>query len=76
MDIKKFWDEAVTYNEYLRHAGEILGNPRSQQDIDYLEYYKLGIQRMNRMSEKYLPNEKQVEILAQKKLQRKNTNYF
>jgi hypothetical protein len=23
MDIKKFWDEAVTYNEYLRHAGEI-----------------------------------------------------
>ncbi|HFK5596116.1 thioredoxin family protein [Elizabethkingia anophelis] len=66
MDIKKFWDEAVAYNEYLRHAGEILGNPRNQQDVDYLEYYKLGIQRMNRMSEKYLPNEKQVETLAQK----------
>ncbi|WP_407482737.1 thioredoxin family protein [Elizabethkingia meningoseptica] len=66
MDIKKFWEEAVSYNEYLRHAGEILGNPRNQQDADFHEYYKLGIQRMNRMFEKYLPNEKQVETLAQK----------
>lgn len=67
MDIKSFWDKAVSYTEYLKEAGERLGNPRNQQDVDFAEYYKLGIQRMNRMSEKYIPNEKQVETFAQKK---------
>jgi len=66
MDIKKFWNEAVSYNEYLREAGERLGNPRNQQDAEFAEYYKLGIQRMNRMWEKYIPKEEQVEALAKK----------
>jgi len=66
MNVKQFWDEAVPYMEYLREAGERLGNPRNQQDAEFAEYYKLGIQRMNRMWEKYIPKEEQVEALAKK----------
>ena len=67
MDIKQYWDNAVSYTEYLRDAGERLGNPKDTQEADYAEYYRLGIQRMNRMWEKYLPNSAQVETLAKKK---------
>lgn len=65
--MKKYWDEAVSYNDYLKQAGEILGNPRNEQDKEFAEYYRLGIQRMNRMYDKYIPNADQVEKLAQKK---------
>jgi len=67
MDIKQYWENAVSYTEYLRDAGERLGNPKDTQEADYAEYYRLGIQRMNRMTEKYLPNSEQVETLAKKK---------
>ena len=67
MDIKQYWEKAVSYTEYLRDAGERLGNPKDTQEADYAEYYRLGIQRMNRMWEKYLPNSEQVETLAKKK---------
>ena len=67
MDIKQYWDNAVSYTEYLRDAAERLGNPKDTQEADYAEYYRLGIQRMNRMWEKYLPNSEQVETLAKKK---------
>lgn len=66
MDIKQFWEDAVSYTEYLREAGERLGNPKNSQESDYAEYYRLGIQRMNRMWEKYLPNSEQVATLANK----------
>jgi len=66
MDIKQYWDNAVSYTEYLRDAGERLGNPKDTQEADYAEYYRLGIQRMNRMTEKYLPNSEQVEEFAGK----------
>ena len=66
MDIKQFWDNAVSYTEYLREAGERLGNPKDTQEAEYAEYYKLGIQRMNRMWEKYIPNSEQVATLADK----------
>ena len=66
MDIKQFWDNAVSYTDYLHEAGERLGNPKNSQEADYAEYYRLGIQRMNRMWEKYLPNSEQVATLANK----------
>lgn len=66
MNIKSFWENGISYTEYLKEAGERLGNPRNRQDSDYAEYYKLGIQRMNRMWEKYLPNSEQVEKFATK----------
>lgn len=67
MEIKKFWDNSVSYQEYLSNAAERLEHPQTDEDKDYEEYYKLGIQRMNRMNEKFHPNEQQLERLAQKK---------
>lgn len=64
--MKKFWDKAVSYAEYLKEASGRLDNPKSQEDLDFAEYYKLGIQRMNRMWEKYIPNPVQVEKFAKK----------
>lgn len=66
MDIKNYWDNAVSYTEYLRDAGERLGNPKTTHEAEYAEYYRLGIQRMNRMWEKYIPNSDQVKKLANK----------
>lgn len=71
IDFKKYWEEAVSYTEYLREAGERLGNPKTPQDAEFAEYYKLGIQRMSRMQEKYIPLEEQVETLANKKFRGK-----
>ncbi|QIG89791.1 thioredoxin family protein [Chryseobacterium sp. POL2] len=67
MEIKKFWDNGVSYQDYLSNAAERLEHPQTDEDKDYEEYYKLGIQRMNRMNEKFHPNEQQLERLAQKK---------
>lgn len=64
--MKKYWEQAVSYTEYLSEAGRRLGEPKDQQEADYAEYYRLGIQRMNRMWEKYLPNSEQVERFAKK----------
>lgn len=71
MEIKKFWDSAVSYQEYLRDAEERLNNPQSEQDKEFEEYYRLGIQRMTRMDDKYKPNEEQLDLLAKKNFEGK-----
>jgi len=66
MDIRKFWNEAVSYEEYIKEANERIENPRNKQDIDHKFYYELGFQRMNRMTEKYVPNNEHLLILRKK----------
>lgn len=66
MEIKKFWDEAISYHEYLRKAKELLANPKGEIAEDYLEYYKLGVRRMERVEKTYFPDDEQVKALAQK----------
>jgi len=66
MSIKKFWDQAVSYEEYIKEANERIKNPKTQQDTDYKFYYELGLQRMNRMNEKYVPNKEQLSKLESK----------
>lgn len=61
MDIKKFWDGAVTYEEYLEQGQAIADNPETKEQKDYLEYYKLGMQRMHRMDKTYVPDAGQSE---------------
>ena len=43
-----------------------MGNPKNEQAAEFGEYYRLGIQRMNRMFEKYTPSEEDVATLAKK----------
>jgi len=66
IDFKKYWEEAVSYTEYLRDAGERLRKAEEDGDADYKEYYRLGIQRMNRMTDNYFPDGEQVVSLAKK----------
>lgn len=66
MDIKKFWDNAVTYEEYLKRAKRSAEMPETQVEKDYHEYYKLGVQRMQRMGKTYIPDPEQLKTLARK----------
>lgn len=66
MDIKKFWDNAISFDQYLRQGQEIVDNPKTQQQKQYLEYYKLGMQRMHRMTKTYAPDAGQQKELATK----------
>lgn len=70
MEIKIFWDKAVSYQDYIKETENRLSNP-SDYDKEYEQYYQLGLQRMNRMYEKYTPNPEQQESLESKKFKGK-----
>jgi hypothetical protein len=48
-EIKKFWDEGVSFEEYLVAAKHDYENMSDGEDMEMKEYYRLGIQRMERM---------------------------
>lgn len=66
LQIKKFWDEAVSFDEYLRKGKEIVEHPPAQLSKEYHEYYRLGLHRMNRMLKVYHPDKHQSALLAEK----------
>lgn len=66
MDIKKFWDTAVSYEEYLKRGQAIVDDPKTAQQKEFLEYYKLGMQRMHRMMKTYTPDAAQLHELKGK----------
>ncbi|QCX53458.1 thioredoxin family protein [Elizabethkingia sp. JS20170427COW] len=66
MEIKKFWDEGVSYEQYLINAQQSLDNPKNEEEKEKAEYYQLGLQRMKRMTERYTPDAEQLEQLKQK----------
>jgi len=66
MNIKKFWEEGVTYEEYLEKAQQSIDHPKTQAEKDFHEYYELGLQRMNRMGKIYKPDSHQTEKLKKK----------
>ena len=59
MDIKTYWDKAVSYEEYLKEAHSRLELPSTEDDKEKAAYYQLGIQRMNRMFDKFKASEEQ-----------------
>lgn len=66
MDIQKFWQNAVTYETYLIRAEESIAHPKTQAEKDFHEYYKLGVQRMNRMYKSYRPHPEELAELEKK----------
>lgn len=66
MDIKTFWENAVSYEAYLEDAKSRLENPQTQDDKEKADYYKLGIQRMDRMFDKFKASEEQLSELSSK----------
>lgn len=67
MNIKSYWDKAMSFDEYLKLAETLAENPDMQQE-EYRDYYALGLQRMERVVKTYAPQEDQV-------LQLKNKNF-
>jgi len=64
--MKNYWDQGISFEEYIRIGKERLENPSNQQETDYKQYYELGLQRMDRTLKKYVPDEEQLKELASK----------
>lgn len=65
--MKNYWDKGISFEEYLQIAKERLENPANQQELDYKQYYELGLQRMDRTVKKYVPDEDQLKELTDRK---------
>ncbi|MCW3160087.1 thioredoxin family protein [Chryseobacterium oryctis] len=61
--MENYWNQGISFEEYLKIAEERLANPTTQSDIDYKPYYELGIQRMDRTLKKFSPDEEQLKKL-------------
>lgn len=66
LTIKQFWDNAVSYDQYVKDAEIKLQQAEEQNNSEYATYYALGIRRMQRMLEKYIPDTNQLKQLENK----------
>ncbi|WP_426279225.1 thioredoxin family protein [Chryseobacterium sp. S-02] len=69
--MENYWAQGISFEEYIQIAKERLENPSTQQEIDYKQYYELGLQRMDRTLKKYVPDEEQLKELAAKNFEGK-----
>lgn len=56
LNLKNYWDEALTFTQYLEDA-EMRANNNPDKNDDKQEYYQLGLQRMERTLKKFTPEE-------------------
>lgn len=63
--MKNYWQNALTFDEYLQLAEERFRNNPNKNDI-YQPYYELGFNRMERTLKKYSVDENQLSILKEK----------
>ena len=68
--MEKYWQNAITFNEYMLLAEQRLNNNPDKND-DHQEYYELGLQRMHRTLKKFSPDEEQLQELKKKNFQGK-----
>ena len=66
--MEQYWNNAVTFEQYLKDAKEKIENPKNQDDIDKKYYYELAEQRTNRMLKVFKINEEQLATLKEKNL--------
>lgn len=67
--MKKYWNEAISFEEYFKNTEEIVNKNESEltdAEREMIEYYRLGVQRMSRMMKVYKPDEAQLKTLAEK----------
>lgn len=64
--MENYWNQGISFEEYVSIAKERLENPSNQQETEYQQYYELGLQRMERTVKKYIPDEEQLTILESK----------
>ena len=57
--MKKYWNKAISFDEYFKKTEEIVNKKEEELTDDekkMLKYYQLGVQRMSRMIKIYKPN--------------------
>jgi len=64
--MKNYWENAISFEEYVQIAKKRLENPSNEQEKDYQQYYQLGLQRIDRTWKKYTPDEEQLQTLESK----------
>ncbi|MDO4763225.1 MAG: thioredoxin family protein [Flavobacteriaceae bacterium] len=72
--MKKYWGKAISFEEYLQKTEDIVNKNEAdltEEEKGMLEYYKLGVQRMNRMLKVYKPDENQLKTLEEKQFKGK-----
>lgn len=66
MTLKKYWQKAIGFEEYLEIAKQRLENPKNEAEKEYQEYYELGIQRIERILKTFKINEVQEQKFRDK----------
>lgn len=69
MDIKKYWDKGISFEEYFKRTEETTTKNEAElpaEEKEKLEYYRLGLQRMSRMLKVYRSEANQVKTLEEK----------
>lgn len=46
--LTSYWNNAISFQEYLEVAKQRIENPKDAEEADYKGYYELGLQRMER----------------------------
>lgn len=64
--MKKYWDETITFDEYLRIAEQRVHHPATDADREFKPYYELGLQRMERALKTFNTDEQQANVLKNK----------
>lgn len=65
MELKNYWDKAISFDEYMNVAEERFNNNPDAND-EHQEYYELGLQRMNRTLKTFKTDEEQLQVLKSK----------
>ena len=66
MQMKKYWDKALTFEQYLEVNKQRLENPSDQQEKDFAPYYELAEQRMGRAIKTFKADPAQQALLLTK----------
>ncbi|WP_027387900.1 thioredoxin family protein [Chryseobacterium gregarium] len=64
--MKNYWENSISFEEYVETGKQRLAHPATQQETDYKIYYELGLQRIERTLKKYIPDEDQLKELETK----------
>ena len=64
--MKKYWDKALPFEEYIKTAHHRLAHPETEQDENFKNYYELGIQRTERTLKRYKRSEEELQALQSK----------
>lgn len=70
-NLKKYWDEAMSFEDYLKLTEQRISNPETEEDQAKLHYNELGMQRMQRTLKTFKIDENQAKDLENKNFEGK-----